>query len=65
MLMEEEGGEPVTFLVGESREKDMSISLFFTSCNLVTCLTITQLRLDRFPILIDFKNKDIQFASNL
>lgn len=36
---------------------------WFNACNLVSCSTLTKLRSDHFPILLEFRNDDIQYSS--
>jgi len=36
---------------------------WFNACNLVSCSTLTKLRSNHYPILLEFKNDDIQFVS--
>lgn len=36
---------------------------WFNACNLVSCSTLTKLRFDHFPILLEFRNDDIQYSS--
>ena len=36
---------------------------WFDECNVVTCSTLTKLRSDHFPILLEFKNHNLPFVS--
>jgi len=36
---------------------------WLNACNMVSCATLTKLRSDHFPLLLEFKNDDMQFVS--
>jgi len=36
---------------------------WLNACNVVTCSTLTKLRSDHFPIMLEFKNQDLHFVS--